>query len=285
MKGNLSIRVISATLILLCLMPGACAETACFSRDDNLGKPRTDIEEGRSATLTAPLILWGDSADCGSTASRSVVSRSGSSCDSSTQCRPVNSGDSQEACRSAITRPGNSCDQAAQCQPVDCGNQPACNPAPTQRPAQNPSTAPAKAPGGDTAGSHYTPASLSSQERYLLDAINTERLNNGRTPLAADSVLSELAREKSADMVNNKYFAHESPTDGRAADVLKREGYTYASVAENIARSGSVEKAHAALMSSDGHRRNILGSQWTKMGIGVVNDANGYPYVTEWFVR
>lgn len=94
-----------------------------------------------------------------------------------------------------------------------------------------------------------------------------------------------MAREKSADMVENKYFAHESPTDGRAADVLTHEGYSYTSVSENIARSGSVEKAHAALMSSSAHRRTILGSQWVKVGIGVAHDANGYPYVAEWFVR
>ena len=94
-----------------------------------------------------------------------------------------------------------------------------------------------------------------------------------------------MARGKSADMVDNRYFAHESPANGRAADVLKGAQYQYTSVSENIARSGSVEKAHAALMSSGAHKTTILGSQWTKVGIGIAYDKNGYPYVTEWFVR
>ena len=38
-------------------------------------------------------------------------------------------------------------------------------------------------------------------------------------------------------------------------------------------------------MSSTGHRTNILGSQWTKVGIGVCSDSQGYVYVTQLFVR
>ena len=38
-------------------------------------------------------------------------------------------------------------------------------------------------------------------------------------------------------------------------------------------------------MSSDGHRHNILGSQWDKVGIGISVDQNGYVYVTELFAR
>ena len=67
--------------------------------------------------------------------------------------------------------------------------------------------------------------------------------------------------------------------------MLDEFGYSYTSVGENIARNGSVEKAHAALMSSQSPVRNILGSQWKAVGVGVANDANGYPYVTELFVR
>ena len=38
-------------------------------------------------------------------------------------------------------------------------------------------------------------------------------------------------------------------------------------------------------MSSTGHRTNILGSQWTKVGIGVCYDDQGYVYVTQVFAR
>lgn len=131
----------------------------------------------------------------------------------------------------------------------------------------------------------YTAQSVSPQESALYEMINNERVANGVSALPLDAELSAIAREKSEDMIENGYFAHESPTYGRASEMLDEFGYSYTSVGENIARNGSVEKAHAALMSSQSHVRNILGSQWKAVGVGIANDANGYPYVTELFVR
>lgn len=119
----------------------------------------------------------------------------------------------------------------------------------------------------------------------MYNEINAERVARGLDALPLDTSLSQLARMKSEDMAENHYFAHESPTYGSAAEMLADAGYPFNGVGENIAHAGSVEKAHDLLMSSDGHRRNILGSQWTKVGIGIVNDSNGYPLVTELFAR
>ncbi|MEG0768198.1 MAG: CAP domain-containing protein, partial [Clostridia bacterium] len=103
--------------------------------------------------------------------------------------------------------------------------------------------------------------------------------------LPLDGTLSAVARKKSQDMVNHHYFAHISPTLGNANKMLTDSGYAFVSVGENIGRHASVEKAHAAFMSSTAHKRNILGSQWEKVGIGIALDANGYPYITQLFVR
>ena len=67
--------------------------------------------------------------------------------------------------------------------------------------------------------------------------------------------------------------------------MLTLMGYRYTAAAENIAHHATVEKAQAAFMSSSGHRQNILGSQWTKVGIGVWEDSQGFVYVTQLFVR
>lgn len=131
----------------------------------------------------------------------------------------------------------------------------------------------------------YTAQSVSPQEIALYNMINEDREKNGVSALPLDEELSAIARLKSEDMIENNYFDHESPTYGRAAEMLEDFYYEFTSVGENIARSGSLEKAHAALMSSAGHVRNLLGSQWKAIGIGVANDENGYPYVTELFVR
>lgn len=115
--------------------------------------------------------------------------------------------------------------------------------------------------------------------------LNADRKANGLPALTLDPELSRLARLKSQDMRDKNYFAHTSPTYGSASDMLRQFGYSFSAVGENIAHHATVDKSQAAFMSSDGHRRNILSSSWTKVGLGVVYDANGFVYVTQLFVR
>ena len=131
----------------------------------------------------------------------------------------------------------------------------------------------------------YTTLSVSAQEQKLLNLINQDRTANGLDPLPEDPALSSLARLKADDMNTGNYFAHESPTLGTAAQMLDAYQYDYRGVGENIAHHATVEKAEAAFMSSEGHRRNILGPQWTRVGVGVSMDENGFVYATELFAR
>ena len=131
----------------------------------------------------------------------------------------------------------------------------------------------------------YTTVSISVQEQNAWNLLSSDRKSNGLSALALDPELSRLARLKSEDMRDKGYFAHESPTCGRVSDMLDRFGYTFTAAGENIAHHANITKAQAAFMSSEGHRRNILSSSWTKVGIGVCMDKNGYVYVTQIFVR
>jgi len=132
---------------------------------------------------------------------------------------------------------------------------------------------------------HYTIGSASAQESEALKYINEDRALQGLPALVMDKTLCALARMKSQDMLSNNYFAHTSPTLGDAAAMLRNNGYSFRSVGENISKHSTVSKSHAALMNSDGHRRNILGSSWQKVGIGIVQDKNGSVYMTQLFVR
>jgi len=143
--------------------------------------------------------------------------------------------------------------------------------------------APTKAPVTD--GRHYTIGSASAQELEALKYINEDRAREGLPALELDNKLCALARMKSQDMLANHYFAHTSPTLGNAAAMLRDNGYAFKAVGENISKHATVRKSHAALMSSDGHRRNILGSNWTKAGVGIALDKNGNVYMTQLFVR
>lgn len=132
---------------------------------------------------------------------------------------------------------------------------------------------------------YYTIGSASAQEQVAYNLINQERSSASLGALTLDPTLCRLARLKSQDMVDNRYFAHESPTYGNVRTMLQNAGYTFAGAGENIARYGTLEKAHAGLMSSSGHRRNILSSAWTKVGVGIAYDANGFIYLTQIFAR
>ena len=132
---------------------------------------------------------------------------------------------------------------------------------------------------------HYTTASLSVQERSAGNLLNSDRTAYGLAPLTLDPELCRIARIKSEDMRDNQYFAHTSPTYGDVRDMLSHFGYAYQAAGENIANHATVEKAQAALISSPGHRRNILSTTYTKVGIGVALDQNGYVYLTQIFAN
>ena len=162
-----------------------------------------------------------------------------------------------------------------------CGENPDCDPTaiPLPQPTQQPSATQAPSTGDD-----YTTQSVSAQEQKMANLLNQDRNNNGLGALTLDAELCRIARIKSADMRDNRYFAHESPTYGRVGEMLRHFGYRFSAAGENIAHHANVDKAQAAFMSSQGHRQNILGG-WTKMGIGIVTDANGYIYATQIFAK
>lgn len=114
-----------------------------------------------------------------------------------------------------------------------------------------------------------------SDEQAMLNLINKERAANGLQPLSYDAALAKVARDKAQDMVNNNYFSHQSPTYGSPFDQMKSNGISYRYAGENLAGASDVNTAHTNLMNSDGHRKNILNSNYTKVGIGVIS---GGPY-------
>lgn len=131
----------------------------------------------------------------------------------------------------------------------------------------------------------YTTGYVGMQEEIAFLLLNQDRAANGMQPLKLDPALCGIARAKSQDMRDLGYFAHNSPTYGSVSQMLKFFGYSFSAAGENIAHHATVEKSQAAFMSSAGHRRNILSSSWTKVGIGVVTDPQGYVYVTQIFAR
>lgn len=130
---------------------------------------------------------------------------------------------------------------------------------------------------GNTATSPVNPGaqtnanavSLTAEEQQMLNLVNQARSQNGAQALQVDAKLLNTARLKSQDMINNNYFSHNSPTYGSPFDMMKNFGVNYIKAGENIAGNQSVQAAHNALMNSPGHRKNILDSDFTHVGIGI----------------
>ncbi len=116
---------------------------------------------------------------------------------------------------------------------------------------------------------------MTAEEQQMLNLINQERAAAGLKPLAMDQSLVKMARLKSQDMIDKNYFSHTSPTYGSPFDMMKTYGVTYRYAGENLAGNQTVDRAHTALMNSEGHRANILKAEFTHVGIGIVD---GGPY-------
>ena len=147
---------------------------------------------------------------------------------------------------------------------------PVPTPAPTPTPVPTPTPAPV--PSSNTGS---VPTALTAMEQQMVNLVNQERVKQGLKPLEVDMRLVKAARLKSQDMIDKNYTGHISPTYGSPFDMLKSMGITYKTAGENIAGAGTVDRAHTNLMNSSGHRANILYTQYTKIGIGIIQ---GGPY-------
>ncbi|MCB9739669.1 MAG: CAP domain-containing protein [Deltaproteobacteria bacterium] len=102
--------------------------------------------------------------------------------------------------------------------------------------------------------------------------LNDDREAYGLARLAWDPQLAEVAEGHSRDMRDAGFFSHRSPTTGLHADRLARAGYRTTTSAENLALNVSLAEAERGLMHSLGHRRNLLGRDFTHGGVGVVGE-------------
>lgn len=125
---------------------------------------------------------------------------------------------------------------------------------------------------------------ISAAEKRMVDLINSERSKAGLAPLQVDKSLLEVARLKSADLINRDYFSHTSPHYGTPMEMMRNFGINYRWAGENIAYNSCVEDAHRRLMNSTrGHRENILNPNYTHIGLGIRQKSNGTYYITQMF--
>ena len=161
---------------------------------------------------------------------------------------------------------------------------PAPTPAPeTTKPEQKP--APTPTPETTKPAPVQTSGEFSAYQQEVLNIVNKERTSRGLSALKFNAELAKVATTKSQDMIDRNYFDHNSPTYGSPFDMMKKFGITYKSAGENIAMGQKTpQEVMTAWMNSDGHRKNILNSSFTEIGIGIAKDKNGRLYWTQMFI-
>ena len=124
--------------------------------------------------------------------------------------------------------------------------------------------------------------SVSSYEAEVIRLVNNIRQQNGLQPLAANWELSRVARYKSRDMVDRRYFSHTSPTYGTPFQMIRNFGISFKTAGENIAYGYATPQAVVdGWMNSSGHRANILNASYKQIGVGYVAQGN---YWTQMFI-
>ena len=121
-------------------------------------------------------------------------------------------------------------------------------------------------------------------EQRMLYLVNQERGLAGLTKLEWNESAAQAAREHSRLLAQHQQLSHAFPGEPLLRERLITTSIRFTSAAENIASADNEDEAHLALMYSPGHRDNILSTEYSAVGIGVVK-SGGRLYVTEDFVR
>lgn len=117
-------------------------------------------------------------------------------------------------------------------------------------------------------------AADASDEATFTGRLNQERTSRGLPALTVRADLVEVARAQARRMAADGTLAH---NPSLTSDVT---GWRF--VGENVGYGPDALTVHAAFMGSQGHRGNILDTDYTEVGIGTVT-VNGRVWVAEVF--
>ena len=140
----------------------------------------------------------------------------------------------------------------------------------------------ASAGGDDGKAFKHTP-----NEVKVFELTNAERKKEDAAPLKLNAELSKIARAHSENMARQKMMAHN--LDGKTPfDRMRAAGFAYSFAGENVGKGTpdvGLPTLMKAWMDSEGHRKNILSTDFTDLGIGIARAANGEIYYTQLFAK
>jgi len=108
-------------------------------------------------------------------------------------------------------------------------------------------------------------------ETKMLNMINEEREKRGLGKLVFSQSLTQVGRRHCEDMFKRGYFSHYTPEGLSPFDRMAQADIPFEYAGENLALAPNTELAMQGLMGSPGHKANILGENFGKLGIGVID--------------
>lgn len=132
---------------------------------------------------------------------------------------------------------------------------------------------------------------MSEDERAALELLNEDRHKAGLTALLPDEKLADLARSHAIDMLENDYFSHIDRKGKNPFERMRQGGIAYSAAGENLYKSfddpvgEDLIIAERFLMQSPGHRKNILDTDFSRAGIGLIRSQDGWLYLVQCFIR
>ena len=118
----------------------------------------------------------------------------------------------------------------------------------------------------------------------VVELVNIERAKEGLAPLTIDSAITAAAMVRASEIQTS--FSHTRPNGSQFSTALKEAGAQYTMAGENIAWGQKTPEAVVtAWMNSPSHRANIMNTNFTRIGVGHVQNAAGTSYWVQLFAK
>lgn len=130
-------------------------------------------------------------------------------------------------------------------------------------------------PPAPTSSARAATAAVPSSATFT-QMLNGFRAAQGLGPVRSNPALTRAAQAHAEDMLARNYFSHRAPNGPNGETFAQRAasaGCAIQSGAENIAFGQSSEaEVFTGWQNSSGHRRNMLGPDYTSFGLGLAGD-------------
>jgi uncharacterized protein YkwD len=108
-------------------------------------------------------------------------------------------------------------------------------------------------------------------EQQMFADVNHERTSRNIPALTLSDPLTAVARAHCADMFKRGYFSHYTPEGLSPFDRMTQADIIFNYAGENLALAPSEDLAMKGLMQSEGHKENILSTNFRQIGVGVID--------------